>query len=123
MSTHNLLSEIQGMIRSAALTKTATATLTDAEVMENFVIYGNHASSGIVLTLPIATEANKGALCLIVNQGVAAVTIEADATVAAALGFGGVGSGGDIVTLSQGLGAMVMSNGTYWYVFDMASIA
>ena len=109
MSANTALTELQNSIRTKTLTKTATATLTDKEVLESLVIYGNHASTDMTFTLPPGDAANKGAINLIVNQAAAVVKVYE------ASGFGGAGASYDTFTLAQGEFAIVMSNGTYWY--------
>ena len=130
MSQHNLLFELQEVGRRKILTKTATATLTAKEVMENAVINGNHASAAIALTLPAAGSGVNGAICRIVNGGIAAVTVVAGNALlsgTATAGFGGVGSGGDTLTLAQGQFAIVecieMADGDYGWFHNLHTVA
>ena len=128
MSVHNMLFEVQEMRRRRRITKTATATLTVKEVMDNDVILGDHASAAIALTLPTAEVDCDGARCTIVNAGVAAVTIVGNAVLSGTTtaGFGGVGSGGDVITLAQGQEATVscykIAVGYGWY-HDLHTVA
>lgn len=121
MSQHNLLFEQQEVRRRNRITKTATATLTAREVLDNSVILGDHASAAIALTLPTASAGIDGARVTIVNAGVAAVTVVGNAVLSgtATAGFGGVGSGGDTLTLAQGQEAHVscykIATGYGWF--------
>ena len=108
MSRHNFLSEYQSMVASSRLTKTATATLTDAEVMAWRYIDANHASVAIVLTFPTASAGNKGACPVIVNKGAAATTFVLS---------------GKTVTLAQYQSCAVNSDGAQWNFDHVASIA
>jgi hypothetical protein len=103
------------IVATSRLAKTATASLTNAEVRNYAYIDGNHASVAIALTVPAASAANKGAIVTVVNKGAAAVTV------VCAAGFGGGGAGTDTVTLSQGKCATVHSDGAYWYTGDIAT--
>jgi len=111
MSQHNILSEIQSLVAYSRLEKTATATLTDKEVMAYRFIDGNHASEAIALTLPVAGNGNKGAIVTITDYGVIAVTVETTGTV----GFGGAGATKETLTLERGEAVTVHSNGSYWF--------
>ena len=106
MSVHNFLANLQGALKRFTLTKTATATLTNEEVINNLVIYGNHASAAIAFTLPAAGAANDGCINFIVNQAAAVVTVVVTA---------GFGAGNDTLTLAAGEMALIFSNGSYWY--------
>jgi len=128
MSEHNLLFELQELNRRRVLTKTATVTLTAREVMDNRKIHGYHASAGIALTLPNAGSGVNGATCRIVNAGIAAVTVVGNALLSGTVtaGFGGVGSGGDTLTLAQGQFADVecvkMSDSDYGWFHDLHTV-
>ena len=87
--------------------KTVTATLTAAE-MKGGAINAVHASTPVALTLPAANTC-AGYMQTIYDGGAQAVTVIATG------GFGGVGAGGDTLTLAQGEAALVWSDGTYWY--------
>jgi hypothetical protein len=99
------------------LTKTATATLTDAECLSYPIINAVHGSAAIALTLPAAASTNAGADVLIGMGGAAAVTV------VCALGFGAGGSGKDTVTLAQGDMCHCISDGTNWYVNNVTTAA
>jgi len=68
----------------------------------------NKASTGPAITLPAAIAAMAGILILIGNKN-------ATGTVIVTAGFGGVGAGGDTVTLAQGDGYLFFCDGAYWY--------
>jgi len=97
-------------------TKTASATLTKQELDHGFIA-ANHASSGVTFTLPAASTLYKGCLSYIVNKGAAAAKIYV------AAGFGGAGGSYDTVTLAQGDGYIVCSDGSYWYDIGFATAA
>ena len=89
--------------------KTASATLTKAELDNGFIV-GNHASVTVALTLPAASTLYKGCRSYIANKGAATTTVAVSA------GYGGAGSGTDTVTLAQGNMCVVACDGSAWYV-------
>jgi len=108
MSVHNIVSEIRSALAIPALTKALTATLTVKELLDNFRINADAASTTIVLTLPAASEATKGCINIITCAGVAA------ATIICTEGWGG-GSSYTTVTLAQGESVIIYSDADDWY--------
>lgn len=106
--SHKLIQDMD-LMYDAPLVKTASYTLTvgDLKRYPNFV--GNHASDAIAFTLTPAVAGLEGVVRKIACLGAAAVTV------VVAAGFGGVGSGGDTLTLAQGEYVEVWCDGTYWY--------
>jgi hypothetical protein len=104
-------------LKRSTLSKTATATLTDAEVNQCPLINANHATVAIALTVPAAATTNAGANILVGMGGAAAVTV------ICAAGFGGGGGSKDTVTLAQGDMCLVASDGTNWYVTNVTTAA
>lgn len=95
---------------SGKVTKTATATLTAQEAIQNLVVSCTHATVAITLTLPVAGAGLKDEMLLILNGGAAAVTV----TVAA--GFAAAGDSADTVVMSVGGFCIVYCTGTAWFV-------
>ena len=116
MAVHNFLDELQRSIldRTMNITATPDPVLTNDQVMRTFLISASHATVAIAVALPAAGLANKGAIMLILNSGVAAVTVTS------AAGFGGAGV---TATSSQGQMCLVYSDGTYWYVLNVTAPA
>ncbi len=108
--------DTEGRPRRTITAKTATATLTAAEVYYGLVT-GTHSSSAIALTLPAASTDLTGSDVLIAQGGAAAVTVVVTA------GFGGGGAGGDTATLAQGLMCRCYCDGTNWYVMNVTDVA
>lgn len=98
----------------AVVAKTATATLTAAEVLYGLVT-GNHATVAIALTLP--TDAVAGAEVIITQIGAAAVTV------ICAAGFGGGGATVDTFTLSLGQSCLCYYDGTLWHGINFTASA
>lgn len=96
-----------GWVQRESVSKTATATLTVAEV-ENTIITATHASADIALTLP-TSGVTTGATCIVCCGG------GADVTITATGGFGDVGTGGDVAKLTQGEAACLVFDGSEWY--------
>lgn len=98
------------------VSKTATATLAKNEVV-NSLITGTHASTPIALTIPAADASMKGFTTTICQGGAAAVTV------IVAAGFGGGSTSFDTLTLTQGMAAICVCDGTYWYACNITSAA
>ena len=113
MSTRNWNHQRKNSIKYTV--KTASATLTKAELDHGFIV-GNHGTVAIALALPSATSLYKGVECRIANKGAANVTV-----VVATTGFGGGAGGADTVTLTQGDMAIISSDGAYWYSVPAAA--
>ena len=98
MSIHNVRYELMRALAVAPKEYTATPTdgLTHEELLQNFRFNGEHASTGIVLTLPVPDEALEGCINIFTNTGAATLKI----TVLE--GFGGAGTSYDYVTLAEG---------------------
>ena len=109
MSIYNLHKELKGMLAVEPLLKAVTATLTVKELLENTRINGDAASTQIDLTLPAADAALNGAVNIIKCAGAAVVTVICTE------GFGGVGSGGDTLTLAQGEFVIITADADDWY--------
>jgi hypothetical protein len=88
----------------SAVTKSAPATLTDAETLGGLVL----VTAAVAITLPAAASGNEGADLY--------VSATAAATLVCAAGFHGAGSGADTVTLAAGEGCHVYSDGSDWYL-------
>ena len=86
------------------VTKSAQATLSDAEVIDSLVLI----TAAVQITLPDAGMGNEGAN-LFVSASAAATLVCTD-------GFHGQGSGIDTLTFSAGEGSHVYSDGTDWYL-------
>jgi len=82
-------------------------TLT-AEELDFNCIRVNTVGGATALILKPAEAAMQGQLAFFTNYGAYALTV------VCAAGFGGVGSGGDTLTLVRGDMALVMCDGTYW---------
>lgn len=88
-----------------AVTKSSTATLTDAEALNGLVLI----TAAVEITLPAAAAGNAGA-------DVYLSTTTASATVKVAAGFHGGGAGVDTLTLAANEGCHVYSDGSAWYL-------
>lgn len=87
-----------------AVTKSAAATLTDAEVLGGLVL----VTAAVAITLPAAASTNEGADLY--------VSATAAATLVCTAGFHGGGSGVDTLTFAAGEGCHVYSDGAAWYL-------
>ena len=93
---------------AATLTKTASATLTAAEVIGYDIISAGHASSPVDLDLPAANAGLAGVVILIGNNGAQTLTVG-----------GNFGAGSELdVTLPLGAGCLVWCDGTNWYALN-----
>jgi hypothetical protein len=101
------VSNIQDRLRrsTGVVTKTATATLTTAELLEGFIVAGDDTTP-VVLTIPDGVAKLERKLVYIMNNGAQ------DLTVVYADGFGG---GADTYTLLQGDMTVLVWDGTTWY--------
>lgn len=106
--THNLRRKQAGA-NSAPVTKTATATLTQGEVINSGFIIATHASVAIAITIPAAAGVYKGYELIVAQGGAAAVTV------VCAAGYGGGGAATDTVTLAQGQFAKFVCDGSAWF--------
>jgi hypothetical protein len=88
----------------SAVTKSAAATLTQAEVLGGLVFL----TAAVELTLPGASPGNAGADLY--------VSATAAGTLVCPGGFHGGGTGDDQVTFAANEGCHVYSDGTYWYL-------
>jgi len=118
MSGHNVLHELELANSNNLVTYTATpsATLTAAQVRVGAIV-GTHASVAIAFTLPVAGAVVKGVSLKVCCGGAAAVTVVVTA------GYGGVGAGGDTITLAQGEFVTVFCDGTNWYAGTLTTEA
>jgi hypothetical protein len=92
--------------------KTATATLTDEEVLGDLVLLET-STDNQVLTLPEASPTNEGADLFVSFQP----TSPADsATLVCTEGFHGGGASFDTLALAPNEGCHVYSDGTNWYL-------
>ena len=104
MSQQNILAELQSMASYSRLTKAAAATLTSKEVMAYRYV---DVTAAVAITLPAASDGNKGAIVTIAAAEAVTVVVTA--------GFGGAGSGKDTLTLENGEAVTVHSDGSYWF--------
>lgn len=96
--------------------KSATATLVASE-LDHTLIVVDTTDGAVALTLPAASHDMQKFHALIVNKG------GNNLTVVVAAGYGGVGAGGDTITLAQGAMAEVMCDGDYWYALHHTAAA
>lgn len=93
-------------------TKTATATLTDAEVLGGLVVLETNVDNQ-ALTLPAAASGNSGADLFVSFKPTAPA---AAATLVCAAGFHCGGAGDDTLTFAPHEGCHVFSDGASWYL-------
>jgi len=108
--------DTDGRVQRTVTAKTATATLTAAEVSYG-LISATDASTAIVLTLPAASATLAQSDVIIGMGGAAGVKVKCTA------GFGGGGGSYDHATLALGMALQCVCDGTNWYVVNVTVCA